>query len=184
MKPNFLYIPHFLDNSSRLFSDIKSKTQWDTSMRARNTASYGAAYNYSQMAYPDRPIPTYLAPLLKRVTVELGFEPNNILFNHYQNGSQSMGFHSDDAMSLAPYAGVAIVSLGSPRTMRFRTAQNHDHLYDLILEPGSLLHLSDELQQQWQHAIPKQDDAGERISITLRRIITTTTHPHSNNHTP
>ncbi len=88
MQPSYLYIPDFFVNPSRLFSDLKTQTQWDHRMRARKTASYGVTYNYSQMAYPDSPIPDLLMPLLQRVATRLGFEPNNILLPKKRDKSE------------------------------------------------------------------------------------------------
>lgn len=178
MTPSYLYLPEFIDDTSSLFSELKAKIQWDRRMASRNTASFGVPYNYSQISYPSASIPDWLLPVLTQVAEVIGWMPNNALLNYYEDGSHSMGFHSDDVMFLTPNTGVAIVSVGSPRLMRFRNIKNSDIRTDLILAPGSLLHLSNELQQMWQHAIPKQTDVGARISITLRRIQIERHHPH------
>lgn len=172
MTPDYLYLPSFLENPSHMFSELKMKTQWDRSMASRNTACFGQPYNYNQIIYPYGVIPHVIRPLFTQVQALLGWIPNSVLLNHYQDGMSSMGFHSDDAMPLRPDTGVVIVSVGSPRLIRFRAIKNHNLCHDLILQPGSLLHLTDGLQQVWQHAIPKQSDAGERISITMRRLQT------------
>ncbi len=39
------------------------------------------------------------------------------------------------------------------------------------LENGSLLYMSQEMQEFWLHAIPKVGTSGERISLTFRQII-------------
>jgi len=40
-----------------------------------------------------------------------------------------------------------------------------------LLNSGDLLYMKNEIQAQWMHAIPKDPDVGERISLTFRLII-------------
>jgi hypothetical protein len=46
------YIENFIDNPSQLFNLLISTVKWDERMTARKTASFGKAYNYSQIEYP------------------------------------------------------------------------------------------------------------------------------------
>lgn len=48
------YIENFIDKPQELFNYLSENVNWDERMSARKTASYGKAYNYSQMAYPYR----------------------------------------------------------------------------------------------------------------------------------
>lgn len=81
-----------------------------------------------------------------------------------------MGFHSDSSMELEPGTGVAVVSLGAARTMAFRLKADRAVETAVTLAPGSLVHLSDAVQSEWLHAIPRAPGAGPRISATFRRI--------------
>ena len=47
-----LFIPNFIDNPNGLFEYLVENVVWDESMFSRKTASYGKAYNYSQISYP------------------------------------------------------------------------------------------------------------------------------------
>jgi hypothetical protein len=47
-----IYIENFIDNPSLLFNLLISVVKWDERMTARKTASFGKAYNYSQIEYP------------------------------------------------------------------------------------------------------------------------------------
>ena len=46
------FIKNFIDNPTELFNKLKKNVEWDERMSARKTASYGKAYNYSQISYP------------------------------------------------------------------------------------------------------------------------------------
>ncbi len=148
---------------------------WDERMRARKTASYGVPYDYSGISYPQAPMPDVLLALARRLAARLGYRPNNCLLNCYESGAASMGFHSDSEASVEPGTDVAIVSLGSARTLRFRCKADRSVLRDYRLEPGSLVIMRPASQQLWQHAVPPEVNAGLRISATFRRLVTTAT---------
>lgn len=38
------------------------------------------------------------------------------------------------------------------------------------LQPGSLVLLPEAMQDEWQHAIPREPGAGARISVTFRKL--------------
>jgi alkylated DNA repair dioxygenase AlkB len=153
-----------------LFQQLVQTVNWDERMRARKTASYGVSYDYSQMTYPARPMLVSLQAVADRAAPRIGFIPNNCLLNYYEDGSASMGFHSDATEKLAPGSGVAIVSLGSEREIVFRSKADKALEHRLRLPSGSLLYMPPSSQEDWLHAIPKAEDTGGRISLTLRLI--------------
>lgn len=104
------------------------------------------------------------------VAPALGFAPNNCLLNYYEDGQSSMGFHSDSSEELVEGTGVAIVSLGSERAIVFRSEADRSREFSYVLPGGSLLYMSQAIQTQWLHAIPKVEHAGPRISMTFRAI--------------
>ncbi|WP_350446336.1 alpha-ketoglutarate-dependent dioxygenase AlkB [Pseudomonas solani] len=169
--PDLLFDPHFLETPDALFQQLMASVEWDTRMRARRTASYGVAYNYSQIDYPATPLPDVLQPLCEQLHQRLGFRPNNCLLNLYDDGQSSMGFHSDDCTGLAPETGVAILSLGSTRPIHFRNKADRSHEVTWELVPGSLLYMDQAVQVHWLHAIPRVEAAGPRISLTFRQIL-------------
>ena len=162
----------YVERHENLFEHLRAAVHWETSMRARWTASYGVPYNYSQMSYPERPFPARLNNLLGHLATTLDFEPNNCLLNYYQGAESRMGFHSDEIEDLVPGCGIAIVSLGGQRTLRFRSIENPELKHDIPLHSGSMLYMSQTVQKQWQHAIPKTKDPEPRISLTFRRFKT------------
>lgn len=169
---DFLFIPDFISDPDTVFDALLEETVWDERMKARKTASFGIAYNYSQITYPDAPFPENLQALCGLVRDAVGFEPNNCLLNYYPDGNSSMGFHSDTATGRSAGTGVAILSLGAAREMRFRHKRNDETNSARWLNPGSLIYLDDATQEDWLHAIPKADGAGPRISLSFRSIET------------
>lgn len=169
MKPDAIFIPGFSDDSS-LFDSIIG-IDFDRSMRARWTASFGKPYEYNGMTYPAVPFPDYMLPLLDAVAAAVGFMPNNCLINLYHDGRSSMGYHSDNTDILSPGTGVAIVSLGSDRILRFKNKTDSSIVFDYPLSDGSLFYMDDAVQSAWLHSIPKSDTTMPRISLTFRSIL-------------
>lgn len=167
---DIIYISDFLANHVDLFDQLKMSVDWDDRMRARRTASYGVAYNYSQINYPDQDFTEELEEVVEKINEALGFEPNNCLINYYLDGQSKMGFHSDQTDILVPETGVVIVSLGETRTLRFRKIEDHSVVVDYDLPSGSLIYMTNDVQDEWQHAIPKSNTDKGRMSLTFRQI--------------
>ena len=172
-EPDILLVDDFLLDPATLFDELRDSVDWDTTMTARHTASFGEPYNYSQMTYAASPMHPALAPVAERLTRKLKITFNNCLLNLYLSGASSMGFHSDDTSNLQPGAGVAIVSLGGERGITYRSKTDREILHTFPLLSGSLLYMDSDVQDNWMHAIKKEANAGPRISLTWRAIRTT-----------
>ena len=170
MMDGITYIEDFIENPSGLFNVLASTVIWDERMSARKTASFGKAYNYSQMDYVHQAFTPILNNILLDIEEVLHFKPNNCLMNYYMDGKSTMGFHSDQTDILETGTGVIIVSLGAERILRFRNIADKTIRKDFKLDSGSLFYMTNEVQALWQHAIPKSDVAEGRISLTFRAI--------------
>ena len=167
--PNIFLDQEFYSEHSHLYEQLMNSVNWDESMKARKTASFGKPYDYSQMAYTTTEMLPCLAVVGRALTNRLTISFNNCLLNYYESGQNTMGFHSDDVKNLLPETGVAITSLGSERTITFRS-MDQTTMVDYGLKPGSLLYMGQDVQAQWMHSIRKQSSAGPRISLTWRAI--------------
>ncbi len=165
------YTNNFIPNASELFNSLQQEVAWDDRMAARKTASFGKAYNYSQMQYPFQEFREDLLPLLDGIEQQFGFRPNNCLIDYYLDGRSKMGFHSDQTDILQHNTGVAIISLGEARTLRFRNIADKEVTKDYVLAPGSILYMTSEVQTEWQHAIPRSDTENGRMSLTFRELL-------------
>lgn len=132
----------------------------------------GAAYTYSGTRFVPRPWPRVLLPIRARLARELGADFNSVLANHYRDGRDAMGWHSDAEAELGPRPLIASLSLGATR--RFVLRQRDDPAVRLALElpPGSLLVMAGETQRRYRHALPRTArPVGARINLTFRRIV-------------
>ncbi|MFY0567731.1 alpha-ketoglutarate-dependent dioxygenase AlkB [Archangium lansingense] len=161
----------FVSEPSSLFELLQRTIAWDTRMRARLTASFGAPYNYSGIEYPYVPMPPELDALARRIESVVQHPITNCLINFYPEGASSMGFHSDSYAHLQPGTTVSIVSLGGPRTLRFRRKEAKAQVVDVPLHSGSLLVMQQRVQDEWMHALPPEPEAPQRMSLTFRQVL-------------
>ncbi len=164
------FIDNILNNPQELFDSLKANVTWDERMHARKTASFGEAYNYSQISYPYQEFTSELKGIIDAIDKELHFAPNNCLINYYLDGKSKMGFHSDQTDILVEGTGVVIVSIGETRTLRFRNIENKEIIKDFDLPSGSLIYMTNAVQDEWQHAIPKSNTEKGRMSLTFRKM--------------
>ena len=96
---------------------------------------------------------------------------NSCLLNLYQNGSEGIGWHSDDEKSIEKNSTIASLSFGAERKFSFKHKQTKLTI-SLVLEHGSLLIMKDATQTNWLHSLPKSEKITEpRINLTFRTMI-------------
>jgi alkylated DNA repair dioxygenase AlkB len=164
-----VYLPRFLDQSEedRLIQAIEA-LPWDTTWQRRRQL-YGGAYGKGDAAAD---IPAWGHELAKRIfDAGLAREPfNHMLVNEYLPG-QGIALHRD----YQPFGRtVASLSLVSAYVMDFHNPQEN-RKQSLLLEPRSLLVLSDEARYVWQHGIvPRKTDVWHGVRFTRARRLSVT----------
>ena len=126
-------------------------------------------YRYSNMTMHPTPWQKPLKKIAHAVGTHAGITFNSVLINHYRDGQDSNGWHSDNERELGPDPIVASLSLGGSRDFRLRhneTKQTHT----INLTHGSLLVMHSGMQTHWQHTVPKRAHAESRINLTFRAI--------------
>lgn len=183
------YAPHWLaaPEAAALLATLRATLNWQQQpirmfgrwvLQPRLTAWYGdtgAGYTYSGLHHAPLPWTTELLALRQRLIAETGFAFNSVLCNCYRNGTDSMGWHSDDEPELGNNPTIASVSLGGPRRFLLRRKTDHRSRHELVLESGSLLLMHGTTQHQWQHSLPRTArPVAERINLTFRQILSKT----------
>jgi len=96
---------------------------------------------------------------------------NSCLLNLYHNGSEGMGWHSDNEKSLANNGAIASLSFGSERNFTFKHKESKAKV-GVVLEHGSLLLMKNETQKHWLHQLPKTTKVTKpRINLTFRTTV-------------
>jgi alkylated DNA repair dioxygenase AlkB len=168
--------------ASAAFTELRGETPWKSdSIRIagrlipvpRLTAWYGdpgATYTYSGLRNEPLPWTPLLDALRARARETAGAPFNSVLLNRYRDGRDSMGWHSDDERELGEDPVIASLSLGAPRRFVLRHMKKRGRSMTLVLGDGSLLVMAGTTQHFYRHAVPKEDEAGERINLTFRWI--------------
>ena len=132
-----------------------------------------ARYAYSGQALEPLPWTPALAGVRDRLQAALGFVFDSVLCNLYRDGTDSMGWHSDDEASLGPRPMIASLSLGATRRFVLRHRRRRElGSKALALADGDLLLMAGDTQRHWQHAVPRtRRPIGPRINLTFRRVI-------------
>jgi alkylated DNA repair dioxygenase AlkB len=96
---------------------------------------------------------------------------NSCLLNLYHDGSEGMGWHSDDESSIVRESAIASVSFGAERIFRLKHRTRGETL-SISLEHGSLLVMKGSTQRHWLHCIPKTKKIhSPRINLTFRTMM-------------
>ncbi len=140
----------------------------------RLTAWYGDSeevYVYSGVVN----VPVSFTPLLNDIKQaaekQCGHQFNTALLNYYRDGSDSMGWHSDDESELGINPVIASVSFGALRAFQFKHKRQKDAKVSVELHNGDLLIMQGQTQHNWLHQVPKTAKRpGPRINITFRWI--------------
>lgn len=130
-----------------------------------------ARYRYSGAEFVPHPWLPVLQALRERLQAGNIGRFNSVLLNRYRDGSDSMGWHSDDEPELGPSPVIASLSLGTARRFLLRRRDEPARRAEFVLDHGDLLLMRGQTQRFYQHALPKSARIREeRINLTFRWI--------------
>lgn len=134
-------------------------------------------YKYSGQMAEAIPFPKFLAKLLKKVNEAFDTDFNGILINRYEDGTETIGAHSDNEKGLGKGGSVIGISLGAERIMRFRGKKEplvvgSKKYLDMEMQDGCLFIMDGDFQKEFTHEIPAQKKVSDvRISLTFRKHV-------------
>jgi alkylated DNA repair dioxygenase AlkB len=142
----------------------------------RLTAWYGdpnISYQYSNIKMTSTPWSITLLKIKEQLENDHQLKFNSVLLNYYRDGKDHMSFHSDDERELGKNPTIASISLGAKRKFVLKHKFNKSkEQFTIELEDRSLLIMSGELQNFWNHKITKAlKENNPRINLTFRTII-------------
>lgn len=148
----------------------------------RRVQHYGYKYDYrSRRACVEDylgELPDWLSSLSSKLQADSHFAsmPEQVIVNEYKPG-QGIAAHVD----CEPCFGetIASISLGSACEMKFQHLQTSE-IRTIVLQPNSLLVLSDQARYDWTHSITarksdvidgKRQQRQRRLSLTFRTML-------------
>jgi len=130
----------------------------------------GCAYTYSGVKKEPQPWTPELLCIKNTLEDLAQWKFNSCLLNLYHDGSEGMGWHSDDEPELHPNAPIASLSLGGERKFAFKHKTDKTNA-SLLLENGSVLLMHAPTQNFWNHSLLKTArPVAPRINLTFRAI--------------
>ena len=140
----------------------------------RKVAWYGDEpykYTYSKSTKTALPWTQELQSIKYKVESLTRHNYNSCLLNLYHDGSEGMGWHSDDEPELGRNPVIASVSLGATRRFALQHKRRKDLKQKLDLSHGSLLVMAGETQHHWRHQVAKTTRVkSPRVNLTFRAI--------------
>jgi len=176
------YIDQFLDpdRALKLYDALYRDIPWERDqfliygkriIMNRKVAWYGDqrfTYTYSGRSRIALAWNENLIRIKRNIEADIKESFNSCLLNLYPEGSDGMGWHSDDEKELKPSATIASLSLGGERKFSFKHRLSKETI-SLNLANGSLLLMKGEIQQHWLHQLPKtKKQLASRINLTFR----------------
>lgn len=173
------------DLADAIFFTLKEKLDWKNDeaivygkhhVTKRKVAWYGTEqfqYKYSGVLKKAIPFNKELLKLKEFIELQTNESYNSCLCNLYHDGSENMGWHSDNETALKKHGAIASLSFGAERNFAFKHKTSGEKL-KFLLEHGSLLVMKGEVQDYWLHRLPpSRKVTSARVNLTFRTIANT-----------
>jgi alkylated DNA repair dioxygenase AlkB len=164
------HVPGWVHGAGALFAAIVERAPW-TQRRVhmyermvdepRLIAWYGVALD-------DPSLPSVIEPMAGALSARYGREFDGVGAALYRDGRDSVAWHGDRIPAEIIDPVVALISLGSPRTLRMRCKSRHRETRAFTFVPGDLFVMGGASQRTWEHSVPKVASAGPRLSLQFR----------------
>jgi alkylated DNA repair dioxygenase AlkB len=164
------HVTGWVHGAEALFEDVVEHAPWEHRTvrmydrmvdEPRLTAWYGQALG-------DANAPAIFTDMIGALSGRYGRTFDSVGAALYRDGRDSVAWHGDRVDPTLVEPVVAIVSLGSARTLRIRARWRRGESTPFHLLPGDLFVMGGSTQSNWQHSVPKVKRAGARISVQFR----------------
>jgi alkylated DNA repair dioxygenase AlkB len=164
------HVPGWVDAPGALFEAIVTAAPWQQHRRhmydrmvdePRLTAWHGTGLD-------DDAIPTVAPAMAAALSARFHRTFDSVGTALYRDGHDSVAWHGDRIDPALVEPVVALVSLGSRRTLRLRSKERRGDSRAFPLAPGDLFVMGGMTQRTWEHSIPKVAKAGPRLSLQFR----------------
>jgi len=158
-------VPGWVSGADVLFDEVLETAPW----KAYERPMYDRVVDVPRLevrVWKERPrLLDHMARCLGR---RYGVQLPSISANLYRDGRDSVAWHGDRIGRVRADAVVAILSLGSPRTLLLRPTGGGPSTA-FAMQSGDLLVQGGTCQRTFEHCVPKRAQAGPRISVMFRQ---------------
>ena len=173
------YAPGWVTGADRLFEEILSSRDWGQ----RSRRMYDKRVKEPRLVAPwnaasGEPLePSTLEEIRVALSERYGRTFDQVGFNLYRDGQDSVAWHGDRIKKEIEDPIVALVSVGEPRKFLLRPKGGGASKV-FMLGRGDLLVTGGKTQRTWEHSVPKVAKAGPRISLAYRHDLDITAYKH------
>eukprot|EP00928_Gymnodinium_smaydae_P014789 TRINITY_DN15435_c2_g2_i2.p1 TRINITY_DN15435_c2_g2~~TRINITY_DN15435_c2_g2_i2.p1 ORF type:complete len:566 (+),score=46.46 TRINITY_DN15435_c2_g2_i2:111-1808(+) len=134
-------------------------------------------YRYSGTAWPALPMEGWFQDITDEVCRLCGIRerPNSCNANYYEDGSQSVGWHTDDEPLFNATRQDALIislSLGATRSFMLRPNDAPEDVVRMRLNNGDICTMEGLTQKHYKHCVPPEKHVGyARINLTWRWVV-------------
>jgi alkylated DNA repair dioxygenase AlkB len=158
-------VPGFLTGADVLFDAVLESAPW----KAFERPMYERIVDVPRLsAFDWHERPPVLDRMARCLGRRYGVELPSISANLYRDGRDSVAWHGDRIGKVRSDAVVAILSLGSTRTLLLRPNGGGSSIA-LPMHSGDLVVQGGTCQRTFEHCVPKRAHAGPRISVMFRQ---------------
>ncbi len=177
---SLVFEPGWLQGSDAVFDQLRDEMAW----RAMERPMYDRIVAVPRLICSVDPRSLDGAHPLTEITRALESAVHgrfsSVGLNFYRTGDDSVAWHRDSIHKTGRPGTVALVSLGSPRTLAMRPHASHPSkaaettgitpatVRRWRLGHGDLFVMRGRCQHDWEHCVPKERAVGPRISLAFR----------------
>ncbi len=158
-------VPGWVTGADALFDHVLEVAPWKAFERPMYDRVVGVP-RLETRTWTDRP--PLLGGMARCLGRRYGVSLPSISANLYRDGNDSVAWHGDRIGRTRADAVVAILSLGSPRTLLLRPDGGGPSTA-FAMRSGDLLVQGGTCQRTFEHCVPKRARAGPRISVMFRQ---------------
>jgi alkylated DNA repair dioxygenase AlkB len=158
-------VPGWLRGADTLFDEVLESAPWKAYERPMYDRMVDVP-RLSALEWPDRP--RVIDRMARELGRRYGVDLPAISANLYRDGHDSVAWHGDRIGRVRADAVVAILSLGSDRTLLLRPNGGGPSI-TFTMHSGDLVVHGGTCQRTFEHCIPKRAHAGPRISVMFRQ---------------
>ena len=158
-------VPGWVSGADTLFDLVLEAAAW----KAYERPMYERIVDVPRLSALDwNERPRVLERMARCLGRRYGVDLPAISANLYRDGQDSVAWHGDRIGRVRADAVVAILSLGSDRTLLLRP-NGGGHSIALPMRSGDLVVQGGTCQRTFEHCVPKRAHAGPRISVMFRQ---------------
>ena len=180
---SIMFEPGWLQGSDQLFETLRTELPWRSMSRPMYDRVVEVPRLICTIELSSLPVEHGLRTVASGLESLLSVSFSTVGANFYRTGNDSVAWHNDRVGRSSAPSIVALVSLGSPRTLAMRRATHHSSQPPKTAETtrstaatalrwrlghGDLFVMSGDCQRSWEHSVPKERAVGPRISLAFR----------------